>query len=162
MLNFGPYLEKQRALAMRIMGGNVAAAEEACEEARMAVLTRSLANHEPIQLFWPYLRRATVRACYRKLRRLHRERLRLEQGADRFVIGEAPDPATAAMIADVLLTSDRIVRKHFGSRHVDIFRLRYHDGLSVREIAARVALSVSTVKHDLHAIIALLRRSLQP
>lgn len=162
MLNFGPYVKRQQTLAVRIMGGNIAAAEEACEEARTAVVQRSLANHEPIVLFWPYLRRATVNACYKRLRRLHRARLHREQGGDRFVIAEAVDPATAAMIADVLLTSDRIVRKNFEPLYTDIFRLRYHDGLSVREIAVRMSLSVPQVKYALRSIIALLRRRLLP
>ncbi len=65
------------------------------------------------------------------------------------------------MLADVLLTSDRIVRKHFGTAYVEVFRLRYHDGLAVTEIARKLKLPISDVKLKLHIILSLLRKTLQ-
>lgn len=157
---FGEYAARQLELAKKILGGDVSAVEDACQEACKEILDHSLTSDRPIEVSWPYLRTATVYACYRELRRRHEERVKLGEAAHRYVIAEAPDLATAAMSADLLLTSDRIVRREFGSPYLDVFRLRYLDGLSVRQIAERLKLPISTVKKHNMMIIRFLRRTL--
>ncbi len=160
MLEIEKYAERQRTLAKRLLGEDVPAVEDACQEARKDVLRRSRANKEPIEVFWPYLRKATIHVCYRELRRRYREQVARTGDPFRYVIAEAPDPAIAAMLADILLTSDRIIRKHFGPLDVQIFRLRFHDGLPISAIATQLGVSVSAVKKHQRAMLAVLRKTL--
>ncbi len=154
------YSEEQMVLATQRLGGDAAAATIVCQEVRKAVARRLRGDGEPIKAIWPYLCRATVNACYRKLRR-HREHVQLGKAADSYVIAESLDPAIAAMLADVRLTSERIVREYRGSPSLEIFRLRYADGFSTPEISARLGLSQSTVKRHSRAILVLLRKKLR-
>ena len=158
---FEEYSERQLELCKRILGEAENAIQDACQEAINNVLKHSLLKNQPISLLWPYLRKATVNACYEELRRRHRERDRLDRVADRYFVAESRDPATAAMHADVLLTSDRIVREHFGPQDLEIFRLHYYDGLRLTEISSKLGLSYSTVKKHHRVIIAKVRQSLE-
>ncbi len=158
---FEQYVEKQFTLAMQLLGGDKFAAEDACQKARRVVLSRNLGKKKPIVGLWPYLRRATIGACYEELRWRYRERQKLAGVASQYAIREAVDPAIASMLADVRLTSERIVRQYRGSPSLAIFRLRYSDGLSIPEIAERLGLSPSAVKRHNRAILVLLRKKLR-
>ena len=157
---FEEWYEEQRRLATKLLGGDVAAAEDACQEARKDVYRHTLHSNVPIGAFWPYLRRATVRACYRELRRRRRDHLRWSNAASQYFIAEAPAPEIAVMLADTLLTSDRIVRERLGSPYIEIFRLCFYDGLTPPQIAYRLGLSLSAVKQYKRRTIALLRAML--
>ena len=158
--NVSDYEHRQLGVAQRFLGEGGSLAEDACQQAWMAVRSRILRRNEPIQDFWPYLYTATVRVCYRMLRERYRTQALFAGAVERYVIAEAPDPVRAIMQADLLLTSDRIIRKELGVPFIDIFRLCYLDGLSLRAISVRLRLPASTVKKYNKRIVEKLRRAL--
>ena len=158
--NFTDYEQRQLKVAERILGYGGALAEDACQKARLAVHKRILSNKKPIRDLWPYFRAATVHACYEILRAQYRIQSLFEGALERYSIAEAHDPVRAVMQADLLLTSDRIVRKELGMPYVDIFRLRFLDGLAFSAIAVRLNMPLSTAKNYHKKILETLRRTL--
>jgi RNA polymerase sigma factor (sigma-70 family) len=158
--NFSDYEQRQLEVAERILGHGGTLAQDACQQARIAVYRHISSDKEPIRDFWPYFRAVTVHACYEILRVQYRTQSLFARALERYVIAEAPDPVRAVMQADLLLTSDRIIRKELGVPYVDIFRLCYLDGLSLRAISVRLNMPVSTVKNHNKKILETLRRTL--
>jgi len=144
-----------RAVALRFVKDEDAA-EDVAQEA-MLLAHRHLASFRGDSAFTTWLYRVTTTAALMHLRRLRRRNREVAASAERDDGGAWIDnlPANQRRADDLLSSQELCARAErgvarLGDKYMPVFRMRYLDGYTESEIAARLGLTLATVKTRAH------------
>jgi RNA polymerase sigma-70 factor, ECF subfamily len=140
-------------------------AEVATQDSLVKAYSR-LAAFDGHAAFSTWLTRIAINTCLDQLRRQRRQGLRVEADAEE---GEAPlerlpdssaDPERRAMQRQAVLRL-RSCEARLPAQQREVFRLRFYAELPLQEIAESLAVSIGTVKTQLHRAVHRLRQELE-
>jgi RNA polymerase sigma factor (sigma-70 family) len=140
--------------------GNVDEVEEVMQEVAIAAANQS-AKREPVDRVAPWLYRVALRQMLR--RKAGRRKRLVEKAAQQLPITETENKTRDPLEWLIRVERQKEVRRAMtmmSERDRQLLMLKYVDGLSYGEIAARIGVTASSVQSRLHRARGLLRARL--